>query len=119
MTDEPDPQRTLALVAVSATTIVLGAVGVFVKLTSLTGLTFAMYRLWLGVLVHLVALGVTRRRLSWTTFLVCAPGGVLFAADISLTFTSVKLTAVANAAIIAAISPIMIMLVAGDRKSVV
>ena len=113
MTDEPDPQRTLALVAVSATTIVWGAVGVFVKLTSLTGLTFAMYRLWLGVLVHLVALGVTRRRLSWTTFLVCAPGGVLFAADISLTFTSVKLTAVANAAIIGALSPIMIMLVAG------
>jgi len=113
VTDEPDPQRTLALVAVSATTIVWGAVGVFVKLTSLTGLTFAMYRLWLGVLVHLVALGVTRRRLSWTTFLVCAPGGVLFAADISLTFTSVKLTAVANAAIIGALSPIMIMLVAG------
>lgn len=113
MTDEPSSRRTLAIVAVTATTFVWGAVGVFVKLTSLTGLTFAMYRLWLGVLVHLVALSVTRRRLAWKTFLVCAPGGVLFALDISLTFTSVKLTAVANAAIIGALSPIMIMLVAG------
>jgi drug/metabolite transporter (DMT)-like permease len=38
---------------------------------------------------------------------------VLFALDISLWFTSVKLTTVANAAIIGALSPIMIMLVAG------
>jgi drug/metabolite transporter (DMT)-like permease len=100
-------------VAVSVTTFVWGSVGVFVKLTDLTGLTFAMYRLWLGVLVHLVALAVTRRRLSWSTFIACAPGGVLFALDISFWFTSVKLTTVANAAIIGALSPIMIMLVAG------
>jgi drug/metabolite transporter (DMT)-like permease len=110
---EPSRHRTAAIVAVSATTFVWGAVGVLVKLTSLTGLTFAMYRLWMGVVVHLIALAVMRRRLSWRTFLACAPGGVLFALDISLGFTAVKLTTVANAAIIGALSPIMILLIAG------
>ncbi|MGE5459636.1 MAG: DMT family transporter [Solirubrobacterales bacterium] len=106
-------RRTAAIVAVSATTVVWGSVGVFVKTTSISGLTFAMYRLWLGAAVHVVALLVLRRRLTWSTFKVCAPGGVLFAMEISLSFSAVKLTAVANAAIIGALSPILIVLAAG------
>jgi drug/metabolite transporter (DMT)-like permease len=106
-------RRTLAIVAVSATTFVWGAVGVFVKITSLTGLTFAMYRLWLGVAIHLVALAVMRRRLSWATYRACALGGVLFGLDISLMFSAVKLTTIANVAIIGALSPILILLAAG------
>ncbi len=106
-------RRTAAIVAVAATTFVWGSVGVLVKLTSLSGLTFAMYRLWLGVVAHLVALAVMRRRLTWDTFKVCALGGALFAIDISLGFSAVKLTTVANAAIIGALSPILILLVAG------
>jgi drug/metabolite transporter (DMT)-like permease len=105
--------RTAAILAVSAATFVWGSVGVLIKTTSISGLSFAMYRLWAGVLVHLVALGVTRRRLSWNTFKACAPGGVLFALDISLGFSAVKLTTVANVAIIGALSPIMILFVTG------
>lgn len=110
---EPSRHRTAAIAAVWVTTVLWGSVWVVVKTTSLSGLTFAMYRLWLGVLVHVVALAVMRRRLSWSTFKACAPGGVLFALDVSLNFTAVKLTTVANAAIIGALSPILILLVAG------
>ncbi len=110
---ERSHHRTAAIVAVSSATVVWGSVGVFVKSTTLTGVSFAMYRLWLGVLVHLIALAVTRRRLPWSVFRACAPGGVLFALDISLGFTAVKLTTVANAAIIGALSPILITLAAG------
>lgn len=105
--------RTAGIVAVSVTTVVWGSVGVLIKTTSISGLTFAMYRLWAGVLVHLVALLVVRRKLSWATFKACAPGGVLFALDISLGFSAVKLTAIANAAIIGALAPIMILFAAG------
>jgi inner membrane transporter RhtA len=105
--------RAAAIAAVSLTTILWGSVGVLIKSTSISGLTFAMYRLWAGVLVHVIALAIVRRRLSWATFKACAPGGALFALDISLTFSAVKLTAIANAAIISALSPIMILLVAG------
>lgn len=110
---EPSRHRTAAIVAVSVSTVAWGSASVFVKGTSITGLTFAMYRLWLGVFVHLVALAVVRRRLSWATFRACALGGVFFALDISLGFTAVKLTTVANFAIIGAISPILVLLVAG------
>jgi drug/metabolite transporter (DMT)-like permease len=110
---ERSHHRTAAIVAVSVATALWGSVGVFVKSTSLSGVSFAMYRLWLGVLVHLTALALTRRRLSWATFRACALGGVLFALDISLGFTAVKLTTVANAAIIGALSPILIAIAAG------
>jgi drug/metabolite transporter (DMT)-like permease len=102
--------RTLAIVAVSTSTLIWGSVGILVKTTEITGLTFAMYRLWLGVLLHLGALAVTRHRLSWSTFKACAPGGVLFALDISLGFTAIKLTTVANYAIIGALAPVLIAL---------
>jgi drug/metabolite transporter (DMT)-like permease len=105
---EPSSRRTLAIVAVSTSTLIWGSVGVLVKTTEITGLTFAMYRLWLGVLLHVGALAVSRRRLSWATFTACAPGGALFALDISLGFTAIKLTTVANYAIIGALAPVLI-----------
>ncbi len=110
---ERSRHRTAAILAVSTATVLWGSVGVFIKGTSISGLTFAMDRLWLGVLVHLAALAITRRRLPWATFRACAPGGVFFALDISLTFSAVKLTTVANASIVGALSPILILLAAG------
>ncbi len=88
-------------------------VGVLIKLTSMPALTFVTYRLWAGAAVFLAALAVTRRRLTWGTFRVCALGGVLFGADITLGFSALKLTAVANVAIIGALAPVLILLVAG------
>lgn len=110
---ERSRHRTAAIVGVCVATVLWGSVGVFVKSTSITGVTFAMYRLWLGVAVHLAVLAILRRRLTWETFKACAPGGMLFAVEISLTFTAVKLTTVANASIIGALAPILIMLAAG------
>lgn len=110
---EGSRHRTAAIVAVSVSTVMWGSASVLVKGTSISGLTFAMDRLWLGVVVHLVALMVVRQRLTWTTFRSCALGGVFFAGDIALGFTAVKLTTVANFAVIGAISPILVLLVAG------
>ena len=107
---ERSPQRNLAIAAVATATVIWGSIGVLVKTTAITGLTFAMYRLWLGVAIHLVALAVTRRRLPWVTFRACAFGGVLFATDIALGFSAVKLTTVANAALIGALAPVLIVL---------
>src|SRR3990172_7088001 len=105
---ERSSQRNLAIAAVAIATLIWGSVGVLVKTTAISGLTFAMYRLWLGALLHLGGMAVMRRRLSWATFRACAPGGALFALDIGLAFTAVKLTTVANAAIIGALAPVLI-----------
>lgn len=105
---ERSPHRALAIAAVSTSTVIWGAATVTVKTTALTGLSFAMYRLWLGALLHLAVLAVLRRRLSWSTFVACAPGGALFALDIGVGFTAIKLTTVANFAIIGALAPVLI-----------
>lgn len=104
--------RTLGIVGISCSTVAWGMAGVVVKSTSLPALGFATYRLWLGVLAYLAMLAVMRRRLTLATVRACAAGGVLFAADIGFTFSAFKLTSLANANIIGALSPIFIALAA-------
>jgi drug/metabolite transporter (DMT)-like permease len=88
---------------------------VLVKWSDLSGPTFAMCRLWAGVVISFAALAITRRRLSWEVFRACAIGGVLFGTDIGLQFTAVKHTTVANVALIATLAPVAIVLVSAYR----
>lgn len=112
MAERPTPVRTdrLGVAAVVVATCVWATGTVIVKGSSLDGVTFAMYRLWAGACISGLALLVARRRLTWATFRACAPGGALFALDITLHFTSVKLTNVANVAVIGALAPVVIAL---------
>lgn len=107
--------RRLGLLAVSVATMVWATGIVIVKWSSLPGLTFAMCRLWAGSLISIVALLVTRRRVSWATFKACGLGGVFFAADIGLGFSAVKLTSIANVAVIGTLSPVVIAVVSALR----
>jgi drug/metabolite transporter (DMT)-like permease len=104
------PHR-LGVPAVIVATLAWSAAAVLVKSSDLSGLRFAMYRLWTGVAIYAVVLLATRRRLTWRTFRTCAPGGVIFGVDISLAFVAFKLTSVADATIISALSPVVIALV--------
>ena len=88
---------------------------VLVKWSDLPGPTFAMLRLWTGVLISFTAIAVTRRRFSWAAFRACAVGGVLFAADIGLGFTAVKLTTVADVALIGTLATVVIVLLSSIR----
>jgi drug/metabolite transporter (DMT)-like permease len=96
---------------VSVGTLAWGSANVLVKWSSLPALRFAMIRLWAGVAITAIALIATRRRLRWVTFRACALGGVIFAADISLGFTAVKHTSVANASLIGSLSTLVIVVV--------
>ena len=103
------------IVAVCLATCVWASGTIIVKGSGLEGVEFAMFRLWAGVLVSATALLVTRRRVSWATFLACAPGGLLFATDIGLGFTAVNLTSIADAALISALAPVVIVIVSTVR----
>ena len=114
MTDEARLHRR-GVAAVWLATFVWAWGPVLVKWSDLPGPTFAMLRLWAGVCVSLTALVVTRRHLTWNAFLACAAGGVLFAADIGLGFTAVKITTVADVALIGALAPVVIVLISARR----
>jgi drug/metabolite transporter (DMT)-like permease len=108
---EPLVRRRLGVLAVSVATVVWASGTVLAKWSSLSGPSFAMFRLWAGVVVSLASLAVLRRRLTWAMFRATALGGVIFAADIALHFTSVKLTSVADVALIGALAPVAITVV--------
>ena len=102
------PRRALGILAVSYTTIAWGLAPLMVKEVDLPTLSLASWRLWFGVVINVGALYATGRRLRWETIRMCALGGVVFAADISLTFGAFRLTSVASATIIGAVAPIFI-----------
>jgi drug/metabolite transporter (DMT)-like permease len=105
----PD-RRTAGILAISFTTLAWGLVPLILKQTDMPALTFAAYRLWMGVFVYAVVFAVTGRRLRWATVRACALGGVLFAIDVACSFLAFQLTSVANATIIGALAPVCIAL---------
>jgi drug/metabolite transporter (DMT)-like permease len=107
--------RRAGILAVSVATLAWGSANVLVKWSTLPALRFAMIRLWAGVAISAIALIATRRRLRWVTLRACALGGVVFAADISLGFTAVKHTSVANASVIGSLATLVIAVVSARR----
>ena len=106
----PDPQQRAATLAVILTTLAWALPPILVKQSTLPSLTFAAYRLWIGVAIYAIIFAVTRRRLRWSTIKACAVGGLIFAVDIALAFAAFRLTSVANATIIASLSTITIII---------
>jgi drug/metabolite transporter (DMT)-like permease len=102
--------RTAGIMAVSVTTVAWALVPLVLKQIHMPTLAFAAYRLMMGALVYAVVLAVTRRRLTWTILKTCALGGVVFGADVVLSFAAYRLTSVANATIIGALAPVFITL---------
>ncbi len=98
---------------------VLGAVAIWgftntlIKLSPLPALTFAVHRLWLGSALLLAALYGSGRRLSWPAVRSSAPGGALLGVEIAFFFSAIKHTSVADVAVISALQPALVLLVAG------
>lgn len=99
--------------AATAAMVAWGFSGVLVVLIKQPGLVVALYRLWLGVPFVGLLLLATRRRLTWATLWRCVPGGVFLCGDIAMFFSAVKLTSIADATVIGALQPALVLFVAG------
>ena len=109
-----------AVLGVSAPTLVVavavmswGFGGVLVKLMSISGLSLAFYRLWFGFLLMLAIVVVARRLPTRSDLRRAAPAGMLFGVNVVFFFTAVRLTTVANANLIGALQPAIVLMVAG------
>lgn len=105
-------QATLAKGGVAATVFAWGIGGPLVKLTSLNGIGFSFYRLWMGVILMLAFVRLARRPFGPALFARALPGGLLFGINVLLFFTAIKVTSVANANLISALQPALVLLVA-------
>ncbi|GAC1538227.1 MAG: hypothetical protein NVS3B12_23130 [Acidimicrobiales bacterium] len=96
-----------------ASVVMWGTGNVLVKYIRLDGMAIAFNRLWLGAALFSALLVTRGGRLSWSSLRIAAPGGIAFALDVSLFFTAIKHTSVADASIITALQPALLFLVAG------
>lgn len=99
--------------AVVAAVTAWGFGGIMVKLASFEGVALSFYRLWLGFGVMLLLLRLIQRPLPLSALRAALPGGILFGVNVAMFFSGIKLTTVANATLISALQPALVLLVAG------
>jgi drug/metabolite transporter (DMT)-like permease len=111
-----DGQHRTSPIPVLAVALAVAAWGfgsILVKLVSFDGVLVSFYRLWLGFAVMFVFLYVTNARLTLASLREALPAGLLFGVNVAMYFSAVKLTSVANATLISALQPGIVLLVAG------
>lgn len=110
-------RRPLAGSAAAFTGVLLwGSLVVLVKTGDETnGLVIGFHRIWVGALGVALVAAVLGQFPDRRAFRLSLPGGLLFAADIVLFFSAIKLTTVANATIIGALQPVLLLYVGARR----
>ncbi len=103
----------LGVIAVVGPIAAFAVMNVIVKIVRAPALTIAFYRLWMGVLIMLVVVRLTGRRLTWKILGRAVPSGVLFGLNLALFFSALKRTSIADVLIIAALQPAITLFVAG------
>jgi len=83
--------------------------GVLGKSVDATGLVVSFWRLWIGAALLGAVFLASGRRPSLRLLRLATPGGVLFGTTVSLFFTSIRYTSIANAQIISALSPVLVL----------
>jgi drug/metabolite transporter (DMT)-like permease len=112
--DAPVKRPLAGSLAVLAAVGVWGGVAVVARLVDeIDGLVLGMHRLWIGAVMTLLVFSIRGGRLSWRLMRLCLPGGLAFALDIAMFFSALKHTTVANATVIGALQPALLMLVVG------
>src|SRR3954467_13850479 len=100
--------------AVLAAVSVWGSVAVVIRFVDhVDGLVLAFHRLWIGAVATLCVFYATGRRLRRSSFKYAWPAGLAFVGDIVLYFSALKRTTVANATIVGALQPALLMLIVG------
>lgn len=86
------------------------ASGVIAKGLDMDALAVILYRMWMYTAVMLVVLAIGRKRLTVAKLRAALPGGIALGVDITLFFSAVKLTTMANATVIGALQPVLMLL---------
>lgn len=99
--------------AVLSAVLIWGFTNTLIKLSPQPALAFALYRLWLGSALLLAVLLLAGRRLTRTLIRASAPGGALLGIEIAFFFSAIKHTSIADVAVISALQPAIVLLLAG------
>jgi drug/metabolite transporter (DMT)-like permease len=116
-----ESRQSLGVLAASAAMVGWAASGVIAKGIDLGSLAVVFWRMWIYSIAIVGFMYVTRRPLSMRALRIALPGGIALSADIMLFFTAVKMTTVANATVIGAMQPVLMLALAhrlfGERPT--
>ncbi|MBC8363983.1 MAG: DMT family transporter [Actinobacteria bacterium] len=79
------------------------------------GLWIGFWRLAVGAVLYGLAFQLSGRRMRFATLRLVAPAAIVIACEIGIFFTALRITTVANATIIGALQPIVLLAVASRR----
>jgi drug/metabolite transporter (DMT)-like permease len=102
-----------AIVALSVAMMAWGLSGVVAKGAAMGPVALAAYRTAVATLMLAAILAVRRRRITRAMVWAALPGGIFMGLDLMLFFTAVKLTTVANATVIGALQPALMIFISG------
>jgi drug/metabolite transporter (DMT)-like permease len=103
---------TPGLTAVGIATVAWGFSAVIVKLTPAPALLIAFWRLWLASAILVALCAATGRKMTWPVWKAGIIPGVLLCADMTLFFSALQHTSVAEVTIINALQPAVVILLA-------
>lgn len=99
--------------AISLAVVLWGLGNVLVKHLGLDGMSLALDRLWLGAAAYTSVFVLRGGRLTWRALRLALLGGMSFAGDLALFFVALRHTSVADATIIGALQPALVLVIAG------
>jgi drug/metabolite transporter (DMT)-like permease len=105
-------ETTMGYAAVTVVVLLWGVGPLFVRAVDASAITIATTRNWITVPATLLLAWVAKSPLTWRVLRTAIPAGLLFAVAQTLGFASFQETSLAIAAIIGAISPLVIVIVA-------
>jgi drug/metabolite transporter (DMT)-like permease len=101
------------VLAATASVVVWGMSSVLIKqVHGVSGLVISFHRLWIGALLTGATFLLTGGRYTRRLLRLALPGGLAFGLDIVLFFSAVQDTTVANATIIGALQPVLVLALA-------
>lgn len=106
----PPDRRRLGLAAATGAVVIWGAISVIVKgIDGIGGVGIATYRLVFGAVLLSIVHLANQGRIDRALLRACIPGGVAIAADLLLFFSALRETSVANATVIGALQPVLLL----------
>lgn len=100
----------IAIPAVALAVLAWGLGPLMVRGMGVSGYTVALYRMWLGAPAMYLASRWWGQALTWKTLKVCVVPGIFFGASMVMGFIAVRTTSIANATLIGALTPALILL---------
>ena len=111
-----------AIPAVIVATVAWGIGPLMVRAMDVSGYTTALFRMWMGAPAMVVAARLFGRPLTLRDLRVCAIPGCFFGGSMVMGFMAVRETSIANATLIGALTPALLLLGAnrlvGERSDV-